>query len=292
MKKHVLSFLAATALTAVGVSAASAADLPSRRLAPAPAPIIAAVPVFTWTGFYVGVNAGYAWNSSNNDNNGFGSAFVPAGTFPGVFAATSGTLSGLAVSNRRSTDGFAGGGQVGYNWQFGSWVIGAETDIQGVAGNHNNNNAVFAAAPTFATATGPGLPPGVVVAPGGGLRGLDWFGTARVRAGVAFDRALIYATGGFAYGGGGGNNNGFGFDNNGSSTRTGWTVGGGVEYAFTNNLTAKVEGLYVNLGSGNRNNAGVFYNAASNAIFVGNGGHRSNDFGVVRAGLNYKFNTF
>src|SRR5690348_16262889 len=113
MKKQVLSFLAATALTAAGVSAASAADLPVR--AAPPAPIIAAVPVFTWTGFYVGVNAGYAWNSSNN-NNGFGSAFVPAGTFPGAFAATSGTLSGFAVSNRRSTDRFAGGGQIGFNW--------------------------------------------------------------------------------------------------------------------------------------------------------------------------------
>jgi outer membrane immunogenic protein len=287
MKKHVLSFLAATALTAVGVSAASAADLPVR--AAPPAPVIAAVPVFTWTGFYVGVNAGYAWGSNNHNNDGFGSVFVPAGTFPGGFATTSGTLSGFGAARNRNNDGFAGGGQVGYNWQFGSWVIGAETDIQGIAGN-NHNNDFFGVTPTFATATGPGLPPGVVVVPGGGVRNLDWFGTVRLRAGVAFDRALIYATGGFAYGGGGGNNN-FVFSN-GSSTRTGWTVGGGVEYAFTNNWTAKIEGLYVNLGSGNHNNGGVIYDTASNTIFVGSGRHHNNDFGVVRAGLNYKFNTF
>jgi outer membrane immunogenic protein len=266
------ALLASAAILTAG--SAFAADLPARVAAPAP--YVAAPPIFTWTGFYVGVNAGAGFNNRNNGyvTNGFGTT---------TFVTSSGFGNGNDV-------GFTGGGQVGYNWQFGSWVIGAETDIQGIAGN-NHNNDFFGVTPTFATATGPGLPPGVVVVPGGGVRGLDWFGTVRARAGVAFDRALIYATGGFAYGGGGGNNNGFVFDN-GSSTRTGWTVGGGVEYAFTNNLTAKIEGLYVNLGNGNHNNGGVFYDTASNTIFVGSGRHHNNDFGVVRAGLNYKFNTF
>ena len=84
----------------------------------------------------------------------------------------------------------------------------------------------------------------------------------RARAGFAFDRALVYATGGLAYG-----DIGTGSDamsrsrqrllRHGSGTNTGWVLGGGVEYAFTNNLTAKFEGLYVNLDN-NNNNFGVF----------------------------------
>ncbi|HZH53333.1 MAG TPA: porin family protein, partial [Microvirga sp.] len=65
MRKLALGLLAATASVAIGASAASAADLPVR--AAPPAPVVAAVPVFTWTGFYVGVNAGYGWHD-NNDN--------------------------------------------------------------------------------------------------------------------------------------------------------------------------------------------------------------------------------
>src|SRR5918998_6831441 len=87
--------------------AASAADLPMR--AAPPAPVFSAVPVFTWTGFYVGVNAGYGWQD-NNDN----SVFVPAGTIPGAGAGT-------IVYGDDNGDGFVGGGQLGYNVQFGSF---------------------------------------------------------------------------------------------------------------------------------------------------------------------------
>ncbi|WP_262271604.1 outer membrane protein, partial [Microvirga yunnanensis] len=80
-------------------------------------------------------------------------------------------------------------------------------------------------------------------------------------AGVAFDRALIYATGGFAF----------------ADDATGWTVGGGLEYAFTNNLSAKVEGLYVNLDQDNNS----IFNIDNDA-----------EFGVVRAGLNFRFGTY
>ncbi|MGO4707494.1 outer membrane protein, partial [Microvirga sp. 2MCAF38] len=106
----------------------------------------------------------------------------------------------------------------------------------------------------------------------------NYFGTVRVRAGYAFDRALIYATGGFAYGDVGGNSF------NSSSSNGGWTVGGGVEYAFTNNLTAKIEGLFVSLERG------------SDRFFVNEfdfgGNRKNNEFGVVRAGLNYKFSSY
>lgn len=194
--------------------------------------MIAAVPLFTWTGFYVGVNAGYGWN--NNDH----TVVTPAGTV-------------LAVTGQ-DDGGFVGGAQVGYNYQFGSFVVGVETDLQyadiGGRGAFTVNGANF-----FTDDSD------------------NYFGTVRGRLGFAFDRALVYATGGFAYGDVGT----FGEANG------GWTVGGGVEYAFTNNLTMKVEGLYVNLDQSD-----VQF-TRNGVLFSSNGG--DNDFGVVRVGLNYKF---
>jgi outer membrane immunogenic protein len=95
----------------------------------------------------------------------------------------------------------------------------------------------------------------------------------RARAGWAFDRALVYATGGLAYGE---VNNGF---SSSDDVSVGWTIGGGVEYAFTNNLTAKVEGLYVNLEQNDDDLPVV-------------AGQDETEFGVIRAGLNYKFTTY
>ncbi|MDP4006918.1 porin family protein, partial [Methylobacterium sp. NEAU K] len=97
--------LLATAATALLTGAASAADLPRRA---APPPVFTPVPVFTWTGAYFGINAGYAFDASSNNNTGstFG---VP---FPYAAPGTTATF------RNRSQDGFSGGGQVGYNYQF------------------------------------------------------------------------------------------------------------------------------------------------------------------------------
>lgn len=219
MKKILLSSAALLTLTASAV----AADLPSRA---APAPMMAPVPVFTWTGFYAGVNAGYGWNT--NDTNTY---FDPA----------------FGYDSGKNTDGgFVGGAQIGYNYQMGMFVLGVEADIQ--YADRGRDNGYYGYSYYGENSSG------------------DWFGTARARAGFAFDRALVYATGGFAYG-----------DSNG-----GWTVGGGFEYAFTNNLSAKLEGLYVNLEGRNRYDG-----------YLGYYGVNSNDeFGVVRAGLNYRFGTY
>ncbi len=192
--------------------AASAADLPMRS-AP-PAPIVAAAPIFTWTGFYVGVNAGYGW--SNDDFDAFDAADVD------------------------DDGGFVGGAQVGYNYQIGSFVVGLEGDIQYI----DFGSTRFRDADLVLREAGID----------------DWFGTARARAGVAFGQALIYGTGGFAF----------------ADDVGGWTVGGGVEYAFTNNLSLKVEGLYVNLEEDDAFD-GLDYEA---------------DFGVIRAGLNFRFGTY
>lgn len=158
------------------------------------------------------------------------------------------------------TGGFVGGVQAGYNYQFGMVVLGAETDIQYAA--VGNKGASYGNIYYSGNSDG-------------------YFGTIRGRLGVAFDRALVFATGGFAYGDIGGNNAydpvlGYHRDN---STNGGWTLGGGVEYAVSNNLAAKVEGLYVNLDTKS--------NYALGARFYD---RRDTEFGVVRAGLNYKFN--
>ena len=65
MKKFLLAGVALAGLMTAG--AASAADLPSRQFAPAPAQMISAVPVFTWSGFYIGAQLGYAWSNNDND---------------------------------------------------------------------------------------------------------------------------------------------------------------------------------------------------------------------------------
>lgn len=212
--------LAGVAAASLAASSALAADLPSRRYAPvAPAPV---VPIFTWTGFYIGANAGYGFGSNDD-----GDLFFDDDD------------DDFFLSRNGNNDGFVGGGQAGYNYQIGQFVVGLETDIQYADMNR-----------------------------------LDYFGTARGRLGLAFNRSLLYATGGFAYGGGGESNGCFNGSCNGNDdVRGGYTVGGGFEYAFTNNLTAKVEGLYVAI---DHNNTG-FNNS------------NENEFGVVRAGVNYKF---
>jgi len=214
MKKILLSSVALLGLA----TGALAADLPSRR---APAPIIAAVPVFTWTGFYVGVNAGYGWNANDSI-----------------------TVGGVRF-DLDDEGGFVGGAQAGYNYQIGSFVVGLEGDIQ---------YADFGGDDRF-DFDGDGILDD-------DFNTSDWFGTVRARAGVAFDRALIYATGGFAF----------------ADNATGWTVGGGLEYAFTNNLSAKIEGLYVNLDQDDN--------------FPGLDLDNDAEFGVVRAGLNFRFGTY
>ena len=234
------------------------------------------VPIFTWTGFYVGVNAGIAWADSNNN-----AIFVPAGT-GGIFL-TNVFVPGVGGNNDAV---FTGGGQIGYNWQgAGGWVFGIEADLQWADLTQSNRNLGFGIV---------GVPAGFTFAATN--TGVEWFGTVRGRIGYAWDRTLLYATGGFAFGGGGGGSNfcgGVVFDcGGGGDTRTGWTLGGGLEYAFTNNWTVKIEGLYVSLDGGGSNNGLLgFVNGAPVFLppgFVTNA-VTDNTFGVVRVGLNYKF---
>ncbi|MGW5959874.1 outer membrane protein, partial [Methylorubrum thiocyanatum] len=178
--------LASSALVAATV-AASAADLPRRA---APPPVFQPVPVFTWTGFYAGFNAGYGFGTQDDR------APTVIGVGPASLLVPPGTTAVVAFSNRESNEGFVGGGQIGYNYQFtpgSGFVIGVEADAQ-YADFGRNRNRFLSTSPLAAQQ---------VFNPAG-LSGLDFFGTVRGRLGYAFDRTLVYGTGGFAYGSGGG----------------------------------------------------------------------------------------
>ena len=225
---------------------AGAADLP-RRAAPPPPPI---PPAFTWTGFYVGANAGYGFRGGSSS----------------YTDATYGT-----VTESGSKGGFVGGGQIGYNYQLtpgSGWVLGAEADFQGTTFGRRGDGSI-------GTTSYYGVAPS-----------LDWFGTVRGRLGYAFDRWLVYGTGGFAYGGGSASPYASAYPYTlPDTTRLGYAVGGGVEYALTDHVSVKVEGLYVDLG---KKSSGTTYYDSSVPAYYGTG-RSDSGFGVVRGGLNYRF---
>lgn len=214
MKKIISSGVAAAALFVA--APAFAADIAQPY--PTKAPMVVAEPVFSWTGFYLGANAGYAWGTGKEG------------------AETLGL----------DPDGFLGGGQVGFNYQFANNVVlGAEADFQG--SDIKDNRFGFQSK-------------------------MDYFGTVRARLGYAFDNVMPYVTGGLAWGHNEVKDELLGLTSD--KTSVGWTVGGGVEYAFAQNWTVKAEYLYMDLGDD-------YY-----ASIGDNSGLTTN---IVRAGINYKF---
>ncbi len=296
MKKIALS-VAALALTA---GSAIAADLPSRKgppmLPPPPPPPL-------WTGFYVGANAGGTFGGSNSFSTvsyGIAPNPIPALSLLSAEAAASAT----SVYGGGNNGGFIGGGQVGYNWQFyNSFVVGVEADIQGVASNTGSINSFGVVPSSFV----PGVDTFTTF--GNFSSRLDYLGTVRGRLGWLFTPTLmVYGTGGLAYGGVTVNTSlltthsagvpiiGGPFASVATSafadTRVGWTAGGGVEWMFWPNWSAKVEYLYYDLGSITTTGLGVepgvagvgslwSYTTQTQKRFDGN---------LVRAGLNYHFN--
>jgi len=260
MNKHLLGGVAAI-VGLMGASIASAADLPART-GPVAAPIAYIPPAFTWNGFYAGLNAGYHFHDNRARTVG-SPAFVALG------AAAPGSLN-------VGKDGFIGGGQIGFNYQFGAVVAGVEADIQYVDGKRSSVYS-FGGVTTSAGTE------------------LEYLGTVRARLGVVpMDRWLVYVTGGVAYGAPKNSASvvagpGFAWGGGNDSTRFGYTIGGGAEYALTNNWTAKVEYLYYDLGK--RNVTASPLNAATAAAFPGVSyqSRVENSGSIVRAGVNYKF---
>jgi outer membrane immunogenic protein len=264
-------------LMCLGAVAAQAADLPTRKEAPVP---VFVPPPFTWTGFYLGLNAGGIFSSGSRSltlvdpNAGIDGGFLN-GALPGGLGSGS--------------DGFIGGGQAGYNWQTGAFVLGIVTDFDGTTLSKSRNLVGAGFFDPFIGATD-NLTLNSKVS-------LDWLGTTRAKLGFVAtpdNRLMIYGTGGVAYGGGSAHVSFFDsasgafWSGNPSSSRIGWTIGAGVEYALTNNWTIGAEYLYADLGSSNFNSVGnPVVATAFPGVFAQ--GHISYNASIFRALVNYKF---
>jgi outer membrane immunogenic protein len=241
MKKF---FLATTAFVLLAAASAEAADM-SVRPAYAPPP----APVYSWTGMYWGANVGYSWGKSKYDA----------------------TLTGVGtVSNSQNIDGAIGGVQTGYNYQFGAWVWGLETDFQ--ASGQKGSSTFTGVLPLTSITTDDKL---------------DWFGTVRGRLGVlATPNILFYGTGGAAYGLVKNSATitvaGLSAVASSSDLRAGWTAGGGVEGALGGGWSAKVEYLYLDLGRTERTFSGLGLGTIATET-------RETTDNIVRVGLNYKW---
>ena len=243
MKKMVI---AGAALVSLAVPAA-AADLPLK------APPRAVVAAYDWNGFYAGVNVGYSWGRAETDPRATEQVQVFRGVPPvlPVLADTGVVGAGLGIA-RADVNGVIGGLQAGWNWQRGTWLFGLETDFQW-SGEHGSSAVAFTI-PALVVPQAGGTVPALAGALTADTR-LKWFGTLRPRAGVLVtDRWLLYVTGGLAYGRLDSTYTagltGFGaFASTVSTTKAGWTVGVGAEGALWGNWTAKVEYLYMDLGS-------------------------------------------
>lgn len=252
-----------------GVQAADMSDGPgSLKDAPAHA--------FSWTGFYIGANAGYGFSDDENyrlivlDNNG-----VPYPTDPEKLTYSLGP------------EGVFGGLQAGYNAQSGQLVFGVEADIQASDINDTSKTAYL---------NDPILPP-----PGGfdssfiytATQDIEWFGTLRARLGFASDETLIYITGGLAFGEVSYKGQYLILTNNATSdlksseTKTGYVIGGGLEQAIDRNWSLKFEYQYIDLGSDKVASDGFFIvprRVTDESVKTG----FDNDFHTIRIGINYR----
>ena len=245
MRKCVGIATALAGLLAMSIDA-RAADLP---VAPAP---VYVPPPFTFTGFYIGANIGGSWNIDHWSESAFGSVF----------------------GTQNSGGRFIGGGQVGFNYQFGPLVVGAEADGDWGANSQNAGNAAFIA------------PVGNIIV----LANRTWVSTAAARVGFAADHLLFYVKGGGGWAG----NNGYTLSNTttgatisglGSGTNSGWLIGGGLEWAVTDHWTVKFEYDYVRLSN-------YSFVVPPTAAFLAGDTFTNSGPGLMMAkvGVNYLFN--
>lgn len=231
MGRHI-GLAGAVALVVGSLGTASAADMAVKAL-----PMAAPVP-YTWTGWYVGLNAGGAWNDTRDDVSPSG-CFLTGACDPAF--ATDNPLRSDSVRLRGA--GFTGGGQAGYNWQRDRWVFGIEGDINYTGINDGSS------------INRPLAPPLVANFIHSETDKMDWFGTLRGRVGVtATPSFLLYVTGGLAFGEvRSASTTAFVFTGDTyagtlDQTRFGWTVGGGGEWMIAPKWSIKAEYLFVDLG--------------------------------------------
>ena len=219
MKRFALLLASATVFVSPALAADVVYDEP-----PAPAPMMAAAPQYNWSGFYVGGQAGVAFNRDS-----------------GAFSSDT---SGFNGGNNDSNSGFIGGGHVGYDYQMGNFVIGAVADLNYIDAKSNTSY-------TLPTATG--------TQTFGSDQDINYVGTVRAKAGYAMDRFMVYATGGLAYAdidnnyNGGGTytdaaGNGYNVSAKTDNDDFGYAVGAGFDVLATQNVSFGLEYLYTDLG--------------------------------------------
>jgi outer membrane immunogenic protein len=278
MKNSTLKVLTTAMVGFLGIGSAYAADLPVK------APVVVA-PTPSWAGFYIGLNAGAGSGEGTY-------TLAPGGCF-----LTGCGVGGVAANPLRTFQEdhlntfFVGGAQAGYNWQAGNFVYGLEGDIDWNGWNNNPSNTYTLAAPLAGNFTD------FINTK------LEWFGTFRGRIGVvAYPTILIFGTGGLAFGQvksstlggfsglGGLTALGETYAGTASSTRAGWTVGGGMEWMFIPNWSLKWEYLYMDLGKLNyadRCISAICGQFASGPAYATSVQFREQ---VARVGINYHFN--
>jgi outer membrane immunogenic protein len=254
MKKLLGAIVAIAASALANLAMAADLRMPVKAVPPGFAP----PPAFDWTGFYIGVNAG---GSIGRDPTDVTAVTVPGGTFSHEASFT------------ESPAGFAGGGQIGYNWQLApTWVFGVEADFQGTSQKDTATVTSVVEFPSTLTTT----------------HKLDWFATARARLGYTNGDWLWYVTGGGAWG-----RITQDFTEteptgmvdaavSGRHTKAGFTVGGGVETHLWGRWTAKVEYLFVDLG----HISDSAFDAPDSVLFTSTSKIEDH---IIRAGINYKF---
>jgi outer membrane immunogenic protein len=239
MTKNIL--LGAVAAVVLAPTAALAADLPVK----APAPVA----IYDWTGFYIGVAGGGSLGTSDH-----------------IDRAT-----GVSDAAGYNVKGGLIGGTLGYNWQMSNFVVGFEGDASWV-GEHGSNPDL---GPIGLGFLGPDGQPAFA-----SFTRETWMATARVRFGYAVNNLLFYATGGYAAAGveAGVKDATNVLLASATSTRNGWTAGGGLEWGFAPNWSAKFEWLYMKFDS-----------ASFNTVVAEGPRTVPLDDNVVRFGINYRF---
>ena len=278
MKKLVVLSLSVLGLFS---SSAFGADLVKSK------PAAPAAPAFTWTGFYVGINAGGSWANRTANPALFWTSSDP---LPTPDYLTTGAPTPFNIGSA----GFIGGLQAGYNYQLGQFVVGAEIDFMGaaLAGSGSDSKSYISTVSLFPTTND--ITTKVEQ---------NWLSTLRARAGFSVDRILVYATGGLAFGNVQTTSNAVNatpdmpyvgyWSGSRNEIKLGYAVGAGVEYALTNNWIIRGEYLYYNLGSATSYaypTTQNWYNIPGpNTIEILGKGKITVDGNIVRAAISYKF---
>jgi outer membrane immunogenic protein len=267
MKKIMLAGIAGAALMAIAPS--NAADLWPRQVYKAPQPVMVPVRVFSWTGCYIGGNIGWGWRRET--------VSIPnLGETTGVPE-----LAGVALGPvTGDSHGALGGGQVGCNYQFApNWVIGIEGD-----GEAANIKGDVTDSFSFVGLSGPETVTGTAHAQ------TDWLASVTGRLGWTWDRVMLYAKGGAAWAGDKYSADLPAFNEHieTSVTRPGWTVGGGVEWAFWDNWSAKVEYDFYDFSTRNLTLPGTIAGVPEMVPGV----NIKETIQTVKFGINYRFGTY